>query len=707
MAMAAIRNIRCIAGSGYELVEDGLQEGADAYIDSDATYTGVPEELVGADYVKTANVDNINAGVQYELTVIDCTLYIILDDSVGSLPWMSSGDVGGVVFEDTGLDVVIHQEFALDRICSIWAARVPPGTYTLGPQGSGLGGMYGIVAVTHPLVRLSQYSNGEGTGEPSVYSGNFDLLEETLGDEGPRKFYCASGYYTPDDHYIELHYSPIVLHETIEFVVEHIEYASTNPVTVATASYNDKGQILEIEQVNKDPCEPNDTLIFEYDEKDRLTSVELRKGGPLGALMGGMNLSGYCENCPRALRKRPRNVTHFDISDPNRNMQVNASFNLEARLVSLGIIHGDSNDYTGNFVFGYNTQGQMVTMSYIEDTNGDGECETPVVNGTFTYDTNDRLVEIYDTVCDSNILLITDGDNLRDYTITSTFGDPNVDTIRVTKVNWENFTIEKNAVPYVEVSVPEDGNLPVQLRNWNWWGDPDPPGKASADVSWARLDHNLGDPNISDRVMLAVLDPNGGLEATVNDKKKGIGIYGLKGFTYKVYKDRQDVRGIGMNERIGVTYYQRADDGSTFPVLTVLFSDGLVVKGKILVHSNSELLNKHMDNNTSFQILLSVMQDSYPEGLGLKVMSIYSTTGNGTTYIAGAVTPDGVYSYFQYDAHGDIEAVIRMNDVLEADCTEEIAGDINDDCKVDFTDFAIIAADWLKCNLDPNSACWD
>ena len=72
-------------------------------------------------------------------------------------------------------------------------------------------------------------------------------------------------------------------------------------------------------------------------------------------------------------------------------------------------------------------------------------------------------------------------------------------------------------------------------------------------------------------------------------------IHGLKGFTYKVYKDRQDVRGIGMNERIGVVYGR------------------LHVKGKILVHSNSELLNKHMDNNSSLQIILSIMQDSYPE----------------------------------------------------------------------------------------------
>ncbi|MFO7618585.1 MAG: hypothetical protein R6W91_02875, partial [Thermoplasmata archaeon] len=80
----------------------------------------------------------------------------------------------------------------------------------------------------------------------------------------------------------------------------------------------------------------------------------------------------------------------------------------------------------------------------------------------------------------------------------------------------------------------------------------------------------------------------------------GENIEGLKGFTYKVYKDRQDVRGIGMNERVGVVYGR------------------LHVMGKILVHSNSELLDMHMNSNTNFEIVLTIMQDSYPEGLGIK-----------------------------------------------------------------------------------------
>lgn len=40
-------------------------------------------------------------------------------------------------------------------------------------------------------------------------------------------------------------------------------------------------------------------------------------------------------------------------------------------------------------------------------------------------------------------------------------------------------------------------------------------------------------------------------------------------------------------------------------------------------------------------------------------------------------------------------------------CTEQIPGDVNNDCKIDFVDFAVIASHWLECNLDPPSVCWD
>lgn len=38
------------------------------------------------------------------------------------------------------------------------------------------------------------------------------------------------------------------------------------------------------------------------------------------------------------------------------------------------------------------------------------------------------------------------------------------------------------------------------------------------------------------------------------------------------------------------------------------------IKGRITVHPNSQLLNEHMDANSSFDIIISITQDSHPQG---------------------------------------------------------------------------------------------
>ncbi len=44
---------------------------------------------------------------------------------------------------------------------------------------------------------------------------------------------------------------------------------------------------------------------------------------------------------------------------------------------------------------------------------------------------------------------------------------------------------------------------------------------------------------------------------------------------------------------------------------------------------------------------------------------------------------------------------------IEPVCTEPIVGDLNDDCRVDFVDLARMAENWMTCNLEPQSACWE
>lgn len=40
-------------------------------------------------------------------------------------------------------------------------------------------------------------------------------------------------------------------------------------------------------------------------------------------------------------------------------------------------------------------------------------------------------------------------------------------------------------------------------------------------------------------------------------------------------------------------------------------------------------------------------------------------------------------------------------------CLSSLQGDLNNDCKVDFSDFALMVNNWLECNLDPPEACWE
>jgi len=40
-----------------------------------------------------------------------------------------------------------------------------------------------------------------------------------------------------------------------------------------------------------------------------------------------------------------------------------------------------------------------------------------------------------------------------------------------------------------------------------------------------------------------------------------------------------------------------------------------------------------------------------------------------------------------------------------ARCTSKLMGDVNDDCKVDFIDYTLMASQWLECNLEPKEAC--
>jgi beta propeller repeat protein len=56
------------------------------------------------------------------------------------------------------------------------------------------------------------------------------------------------------------------------------------------------------------------------------------------------------------------------------------------------------------------------------------------------------------------------------------------------------------------------------------------------------------------------------------------------------------------------------------------------------------------------------------------------------------------------DGNSQIYAIV-LDGPRVAYCRTRVPGDVNGDCKVDFDDFTIMAANWLECQLEPQEAC--
>jgi hypothetical protein len=79
---------------------------------------------------------------------------------------------------------------------------------------------------------------------------------------------------------------------------------------------------------------------------------------------------------------------------------------------------------------------------------------------------------------------------------------------------------------------------------------------------------------------------------TANNTKvtiDGQPVPGLRSISYKTIRNRQDVPEIGMNERIGVVFGRWK------------------ITGTIIVNSVSESLNKHMEDDSRFQIVITMI----------------------------------------------------------------------------------------------------
>jgi len=87
-------------------------------------------------------------------------------------------------------------------------------------------------------------------------------------------------------------------------------------------------------------------------------------------------------------------------------------------------------------------------------------------------------------------------------------------------------------------------------------------------------------------------------------------------------------------------------------------------------------------------------------GYNLTTRQEFRITDDPHDQINPAISGDLVVWQDSRDGPSNIYAV-RLAGPDIARCSEKIPGDVNNDCRVDFTDFNLMAANWLECNLDP------
>ena len=150
-----ISNLTVASGETYEIVKNGLQNGAVVYIDRNYAYSTVPTWLQDTTYIKTANNDKRSSAASF-LTFDanqDVIVYVAYDDRITTKPsWLES-------FTDTGDDLIVNGENH-----SIFTNNYLTGTITLGGnEGVSNSSMYTVT-----IVGQGNQGNNVDTIQPST-----------------------------------------------------------------------------------------------------------------------------------------------------------------------------------------------------------------------------------------------------------------------------------------------------------------------------------------------------------------------------------------------------------------------------------------------------------------------------------------------------------------------------------------------------------
>jgi hypothetical protein len=124
--------------TAINLLDAGLAENVEAYVDRTHQLVGIPVDLIGGDLVQVSNDDKSSDPYQVDVTVGALSaLYVGLDDRYPQpFAWMDDPAQTGLPtkFFDTGASIGIDEDAdgSVNQSFSLWATIAPPGTYSLG-----------------------------------------------------------------------------------------------------------------------------------------------------------------------------------------------------------------------------------------------------------------------------------------------------------------------------------------------------------------------------------------------------------------------------------------------------------------------------------------------------------------------------------------------------------------------------------------------
>ena len=91
-------------------------------------------------------------------------------------------------------------------------------------------------------------------------------------------------------------------------------------------------------------------------------------------------------------------------------------------------------------------------------------------------------------------------------------------------------------------------------------------------------------------------------------------------------------------------------------------------------------------------------------GYNLLIKKEFRITDNTADQINPVISGSVVVWQDKRKGNWDIYGA-KLSGAILATCTTPLAGDIDSNCKVNFSDFALFAAQWLGCNIEPKTSC--